>query len=222
MSFKNRETHPSYGMLQFSRTTGGKTSLFGSSIKHRDTIKMYLRHGDVTRDLNNDWFFGGDKIVEVEMSYSQFAECITSMNMGSGVPVTIRYIEGQGRIEDCPFINKKEQFENEFKEYLNKTNEKANSLIDEIGKLFEDKKSIGKKDREDILKKLNMLYSAINSNTEFIYNQFNEQMDNTTLEAKGEIEAFMQNKINSIANMTLVEKKDELKLLENPVEISID
>lgn len=222
MSFKNRETHPSYGMLQFSRTTGGKTSLFGSSIKHRDTIKMYLRHGDVTRDLNNDWFFGGDKIVEVEMSYSQFAECITSMNMGSGVPVTIRYIEGQGRIEDCPFINKKEQFENEFKEYLNKTNEKANSLIDEIGKLFEDKKSIGKKDREDILKKLNMLYSAINSNTEFIYNQFNEQMDKTTLEAKGEIEAFMQNKINSIANMTLVEKKDELKLLENPVEISID
>lgn len=222
MSFKNRETHPSYGMLQFSRTTGGKTSLFGSSIKHRDTIKMYLRHGDVTRDLNNDWFFGGDKIVEIEMSYSQFAECITSMNMGSGVPVTIRYIEGQGRIEDCQFINKKEQFENEFKEYLNKTNEKANSLIDEIGKLFEDKKSIGKKDREDILKKLNMLYSAINSNTEFIYNQFNEQMDKTTLEAKGEIEAFMQNKINSIANMTLVEKKDELKLLENPVEISIN
>lgn len=222
MSFKNRETHPSYGMLQFSRTTGGKTSLFGSSIEHKDTIKMYLRHGDVTRDLNNDWFFGGDRVVEVEMSYSQFAECITSMNMGSGVPVTIRYIEGQGRIEDCPFINKKEQFENEFKAYLNKTNEKANSLIDEIGKLFEDKKSIGKKDREDILKKLNMLYSAINSNTEFIYNQFNEQMDKTTLEAKGEIEAFMQNKINSIANMTLVEKKDELKLLENPVEISID
>lgn len=59
MLFKNKETHPSYGMLQFIRTAGGKTSLFGSSIEHNDTIKMYLRHGDVTRDLNNDWFFGG-------------------------------------------------------------------------------------------------------------------------------------------------------------------
>lgn len=222
MLFKNKETHPSYGMLQFSRTTGGKTSLFGSSIKHKDTIKMCLRHGDVARDLNNDWFFGGDVIVEVEMSYSQFAECITSMNMGSGVPVTIRYTEGQERIEDCPFVNKKEQFEKEFKEHLNKANAKANNLIDDVVKMFEDKKSIGKKDKENILMKLQMIYNEINANGEFIYNQFNEQMDKTTLEAKGEIEAFMQNKINSIANVALVDKKDDFKLLENPVEISIE
>ena len=99
MAFNNKERHPSYGMLQFNRTSGGKTALFGSSIQHSDTIMMRLRQGEVSRDINNDWFFGADVIVEVEMSYSQFAECITSMNMGSGVPVTIRYIKGQGRIE---------------------------------------------------------------------------------------------------------------------------
>ena len=43
MLFKNKETHPSYGMLQFSRTTGGKTSLFGSSIKHKDTIRLKVK-----------------------------------------------------------------------------------------------------------------------------------------------------------------------------------
>lgn len=35
----------------------------------------------------------------------------------------------------------------------------------------------------------------------------------------GEIEAFMQNKIHSIATMTMVEHKNDFKQLENPVDI---
>lgn len=86
--------HPSFGMLSFSRAHGGHSNLFGSSIQHRDTIHMVLKEGTVSRDLNEDWYFGGPEIVEVEMSQSQFAELITSMNMGSGVPCTIKFIKG--------------------------------------------------------------------------------------------------------------------------------
>ena len=52
--------------------------------------------------------------------------------------------------------------------------------------------------------------------------QFNEQMDKTTIEAKGEIEAFMQNKINSIAQASLVEQREQFLSLENPVSIPIE
>ena len=51
---------------------------------------------------------------------------------------------------------------------------------------------------------------------------FNEQMDKTTTEAKGEIEAFMQNKINSIAQASLVEQREQFLSLENPVSIPIE
>lgn len=47
-------------------------------------------------------------------------------------------------------------------------------------------------------------------------------MDKTTLEVKGEIEAFMQNKINSVASASLVEHKDDILKLENPVDINIE
>ena len=87
--------HPSFGMLSFSRAHGGHSNLFGSSIQHRDTIHMVLKEGTVSRDLNEDWYLGGPEIVEVEMSQSQFAELITSMNMGSGVPCTIKFIKGK-------------------------------------------------------------------------------------------------------------------------------
>ena len=88
--------------------------------------------------------------------------------------------------------------------------------------MFEEKKSFTKKDKEEILEKLNRLSMEMNGNREFIYKQFNEQMDKTTLEAKGEIEAFMQNKINSVASAALVEHRDDILKLENPVNMKFD
>jgi len=215
-----KTTHPSYGMLSFSRRTGGKTPLFGSSIEHSDTIAMTLRHGEITRGLNTDWYYGDKTIAEVEMSYSQFAECITSMNMGSGVPVTIRWTEKDGRITPCDFVNKKEQFQNELKERLDEANEISKSLAKEVSEIF-DKKTLNKSDKQEIMNKINHMIAQVSSNVSFTYDCFNEQMDKTVAEAKGEIEAFCQNKINSIAQSTLVEHRDDLLLLENPVDIDM-
>nr|DAZ57115.1 MAG TPA: hypothetical protein [Caudoviricetes sp.] len=79
--------------------------------------------------------------------------------------------------------------------------------------------TLTKADKENILKKLNMLNSDIGCNMDFIADSFNEQMDKTVMEAKGEIESFCQNKINAIASAALVEHRDEILQLENPVDI---
>lgn len=97
--------------------------------------------------------------------------------------------------------------------------EKSKELINEVAELFSSKKTLTKADKENILKKLNMLNYDIGSNIGFIADQFNEQMDKTVMEAKGEIESFCQNKINAIASAALVEHRDEILKLENPVNI---
>lgn len=220
--FGTKTSHPSYGTLAFSRRTGGATPLFGSSIEHRDTIAMTLYHADITRGLHSDSIYGDKKIAEVEMSYSQFAEAITSMNMGSGVPVTIRWTEKDGRIPACDFVSKREQFADEFKEHVNKAMDDSQNLIKEVLDLFNQKKTLTKADKENIMKKLSKLSQNIGCNMDFIADQFNEQMDKTVMEAKGEIEAFCQNKVNSIASAALVEHKDDILKLENPVDINIE
>lgn len=217
--FGIKTSHPSYGTLLFNRAYGGKTSLFGSSIEHSNTITMELRHANITRSLNEDNIFGSEPIVKVEMSYSQFAEAITSFGQGTGIPVTIRYTEKDGRVPECDFVSKREQFTGEFKEQTNKAMEKSKGLIDEVAELFSSKKTLTKADKEDILRKLNMLNSDISSNLGFVADQFNEQMDKTVMEAKGEIESFCQNKINAIANASLVEHREEFLKLGNPVDI---
>lgn len=213
--------HPSYGMLRFSRTSGSATNLFGSSIQHRDTIRLRICEASVTRMLNSDYFNNDGELIEVEMSYSQFAEAITSMNMSNGVPVTIRWMRDKGNIENCPFEDKRKQFENEFKANLNEANTGTEKLLSEISDLFKNKKSLTKTDKDAVLSKLEAIRRNINDNNDFLYRQFNEQMDKTTLEAKGEIEAFAQNKLNSIAQAALVEQREQFTQLECPVEIQL-
>lgn len=217
-----RETfkHPAFGMIGFSRISGGENTLFGSSIKHNDRIVMRLKHGVQERELHNDWYYGRGLITEVEMSYSQFAECITAMNVKDGVPCTIRFTEKDGYI---PYIkenkSKREEFRNEFSDTILKAMEQVQDQINEIQKSLDDKKSLGVKDRKKIISKLQQVKYNIGSNLDFCVEQFDEQMDKTTLEAKGEIEAFCQNKINSIAQAALVENRDKIVELENPVEL---
>lgn len=217
-----RETlkHPAFGMIGFSRISGGDGVLFGSSIKHNDRIIMKLKHGEQDRHLHNDWYYGHGLIAEVEMSYSQFAECITAMNVGNGVPCTIRYTEKGGHIPAIEENNsKREQFRNEFSDTITKAMEQVQNQIDQIQQSIDTKKSLGVKDRKEIISRLRQVKCDIGYNLDFCAEQFDEQMEKSTMEAKGEIEAFCQNKINSIAQAALVERKDELVGLENPVEL---
>lgn len=212
--------HPSFGMLSFNRTHGGHSNLFGSSIQHNDTIHMVLREGVVIRGLSDDRYVGEDEILEVEMSQSQFAELITSMNVGTGTPCTIKYLRGKGHINEADFINKRQQITNEFKESMNERMSDAKEFYDEVNELFTTKKSIGKGDREMILRRLANVTQGMESSSKFIFDQFQNQIDKTITEAKGEIEAFAQNKINAIAQQALVEQKEDILKLENPVDVN--
>ena len=220
MKVRQRKEHPSYGMLSFCRTSSNKkTPLFGSSIKHSNTIRMRLCHGNVDRYLNRDWYYATDLIAEVEMSYSQFAEAITAMNVGDGVPVTILTTEKDGRMPSCDFEDKKDSFENEFKDHLREINEQSIVLLKEVKEAFETKKTFNKTDKEKILNILHHLTMDIESNTNYIYSSFNEQMEKTVTEAKGEIEAFAENRLMSIAQAALIENREDLMKLENPVDL---
>ncbi len=146
------------------------------------------------------------------MSLSQFAELITSLNMGDGIPVTILSTEMQGKIESCPFESKAELHLKEFQEHLRKTYEKSRALLQQIKERFSDKKALTKKEKEEILTTLTTLSYDIESNVDFQLKQFQEQMEKTVQEAKGEIEAFYQNRV-------MEAYKQGLQLQGNPVDM---
>lgn len=200
-----KEEHEAYGMLKFSRVQGGDPSLFGSSVKHSNKIVMTLCHGSVARELSNDWFFAESPVCEVEMSMTQFSEAITSMNMGSGVPVTIRYTEKDGYMKPITFTNKRTQFVEEFRADNLANSKKAIDILSEVRELFERKGTIKTGEKKEIIRKLNQLTTELTANSDFAIRQFDEATEKIVTAAKGEVEAFVANKMQSIALAAIAE-----------------
>jgi hypothetical protein len=203
--------HESYAMMGISRITSSRgENLFGSSLKHQNMIRIKIAPARIDRHLNRDWFHATHvPYIEVEMSYSQFAEAITSLNVGDGVPVTLRRLNGK-QIEECPQIDKRQEFEHEFENQMSDIAKSLKKLTEQAESLLSEKKPPTKADKEAILHGIKMLRQEVESNIPFIQQSFNEQMDKTVLEAKGEVEGFVMHKIIS-AGLDGLQK--EMKLL---------
>lgn len=212
-----REEHPSYGQLSIGRTTGGNPNLYGSSIKHTNKISIEIRHSEKIRDLHRTWYFPRDCIVRIEMSPTQFADALTSMNT-SGVPVTIVRLSGHDFIPECPETHTRQIFEKEFKE-------RAKQVVDDMAvdfKTIKEMLAAGSPKvaaRKAIIQMLDRIQTEIGSNIPFIQESFNEAVDKTVNEAKGEIEAFMESKVRSLG---LEAAREKGLLPDAPPQLGLD
>lgn len=208
MSNKEFEQHESYGMMSFNRFNGGSEVFFGSSIKPDGGIEMTLKTGEVKHNLNHDWYHGKEVIARVRMTGAQFADLITNLNMGEGVPVTLEYANGK-HMSEPPFINKRIQFEENFKQEMKEVSDQMLELTKRTEEILSRAKAPTKKEKEEILHNIAMLNQKVSSDMPFVHKSFNEQMDKTVKEAKNEIETYVNSTIHSLG----MEKMSELKQL---------
>jgi hypothetical protein len=215
--------HESYGMLEINRqTSSGAIPLFGSSIKHSNLISLKVKTASVKRDLNREWIHGEDTVVEVLMSYSQFTQAIMSFNT-TGTPVTISRLNGKSIENDFTKESTRDTFSKEFQEIINKVLGNAAKSAKQAEQLLSSSKPMNKEQREDIKSMLYKIHQDIASNMKFVNECFNKQMDATITEAKGEVEAFVENKVrsfgleamqNQLHNVVAIEmQQDEMPLI---------
>ena len=223
-TLKEKKQHPSYGMIRFARSSigGSGTALFGSSIMHNNVIRLSISKGMMEREGNEDWFLAGtdinDMIVEVEMSYTQFAEAITSLNIGEGIPVTITKVNGTF-VEPCPYSDRQKVMRREVDEATRDLVRQLEKRSEEIEKLLDEKRVLSREDRRNIVSTLKNVRQELKSNIPYLQKLFAEQMDKTVTEAKGEFETYLQNKMNSIALAAISEqmKQEEISLNRNMI-----
>jgi hypothetical protein len=198
MDLKNKETHPSYAQLGFSRVTSNKrVPLYGTSNECREFIRLTIKRSELHRTLHRQWFMGGESLIEVDMAPSQFAEAITSLNVGDGIPVTISTLRENNkyvRVPPPPFKDERDIFDREFKEDVQNIMKNANDLVEEV-KQMATEKTISKKALNVVIEKLEGIQRDINANMPFIAKSFNEFMGKAVSSAKIEFDSFVDNKI---------------------------
>ncbi|HSN25117.1 MAG TPA: hypothetical protein VLT45_02495 [Kofleriaceae bacterium] len=197
--------HESYGILHISRMSStGAVRLFGSPLAtHYGSIRLSISKGKWIHGLHHDRFFGMSKDhIEIEMSAAQFADAITSLNIGSGTPCTVRYIAGR-RIEDPPdHMTEAEHIRENFGATLEKHVNRTSEYRKRIDKLTE---KLGAKAREEIRIALDCMEQALASNVPFVVKQFQEATTRITTSAKAEVEAFVTHAVRAAGLAAIAE-----------------
>lgn len=210
--------HESYGVLLVSRTANsGGLTLFGSSIKHSNTIRLTISRAEEHRSqLHYDTYMGKEQLIDIEMSPAQFAEAITSFGIGFGVPCTIRRFDNK-RVEDPPYESKRDQFSSEFEVQIKDLVTKMVEL-EKTAKDLIDQKTPLKRDEKDQLKEAIFEMTRIaRDRIPFFSRMFNEMMDKTVHAAKMEFESHVQSRATELGLDNLHEEH-QLKLGEEPKE----
>lgn len=182
--------------------------MFGSSIKHSDVICLRIYPASQTRSLNEDRFYVKyQPYIEIEMSQAQFAQAITSLNMGDGTPVTLTSLNGEN-IEACPYEDKREIFDKEFDFKMQEISDQFKKASQDAEEILENKKTLSKSDRDKITSALSCIRQMFARSIPFMYSQFNRQMEKSAVETKAEIESHIQSRMNDLAMKAMKQKLD--------------
>lgn len=187
---KEPKKHPAYGHAIFCRVTG-RVKLFASPLLyHNEFISLTISTSELRHELSRDWRFSGKELIEVYFSAAQFAQLLTTMNVGEGAPCTINHIAGKGKIEPIPENEDTEQgrVKKGFAGELSVLIGKMTAHQKEVDAILE-KRTIGKKDRDVIRTAWAQVRQQVECNWPFVVDQFERATIKLETAAKAEIES---------------------------------
>ena len=201
--------HKSWGMVGLSRVFySGSRELFGSDITNHTGIVLTLKHAQKQRELGRDWTLGDDMICRIVLSPNQFAEMVSNMNVGDGVPCTIEYLQGEGYIEFMPEDNKLVKIEVDRMEKDEEMMQRLKDSAKRLDKLIKDKK-MPKTVGEEILQELCAVHTYLDaSGSDFLRDQAKREIADMVVEAKTQVSDYVNHKIFSVGLEKLMSASD--------------
>lgn len=185
--------HPAQAVIVVGRVSGG-SYLFGSEARHQHFIHLDIHRAEVERKLADDWVHPTEKLVEVYMTESQWAHFVSSMNLGGGTQCTLRYLVGEGSIPEMPQPKSKaDQFEADLKATLADYESQMGHIRERINVMLVNGKA-GKGDLNWLAHEMSILHGRLASNVGFVGQQFSENVEETLIKARQEIEAYFINR----------------------------
>jgi hypothetical protein len=186
--------HPAFGQVVVTRWTSGGPGqrLFGSDLAHSTGITIKPSRASLRRGLSTDWIHATDPVAEFSMSESQWARMVSSIGVGSGVPVTLMaYREGsfyQPPMIAAPELSRKELHGEEMRQRMTEALQEAMEQVNRLGSMIDEGK-IGKKDLRELHATLARAVSHMPGNVAFVFDTFTEAIEQVVDEAKTEVEA---------------------------------
>jgi hypothetical protein len=182
------DEHESYGLARFSRVQGSPGRLFGSAIDHHHFIELTISRGARRRDFQRDWYSPKDEIVSVIMSPTQFAELLTNLNVGEGVPCTIQHVNRK-TMAKCPEKTFAEQTHDDLKGEFKRLAQRIAALSRTADTMLSGPGALKASDKARVKAEIAAILQEVGSNIPFIHECFQEACDKTVADAKASVDA---------------------------------
>lgn len=178
------ERHPAFGLIGASRGQYGPVgaTLFDSDIRHRHTVTVRISTATRHRDLSHDWHHADRRggVVEVELSEAQWASFVSSMNIGDGVPCTIRRREAG----DLPAL----PYEPRLAQSMDEVRGAADRMLEKVREAFA---AVEEKPTKANIRALGIALQNTTPNVTYAAETLNEHAENVVQRARADIEAMV-------------------------------
>lgn len=185
------DSHPAFGVATVARSSGSPRTLFQSDLRHNETIRLTVLTAIRGRSLQTDWVHPRKTLVEVEMSLAQWGALISSVGIGSGVPVTIRSTESDYNIPDLPYEPRIAESLSETRGAVGKLLERAKETLTALQDAIDGKQ--GAKAVREALRNHSASLSNAEGNAVFAVKSLKEAAETVTSQARADIEAQILN-----------------------------
>jgi hypothetical protein len=180
------EAHPAFGVAVVTRRSGGGRSLFQSDLLHNETISLSVREATRKRDLSHDWIHPGRELVEIEMSLAQWGSLVSSMGLGSGVPVTIRRTEHKPFVPEIPHQPRTAESLREVREVTDRMYTRVKEATAALHEAIHEKKGV--RATKEALNALENAVAHAGSNAQFTVDSLVEAGEQVVAQARADIE----------------------------------
>lgn len=198
--------HESYALISVSRCQGSGHRLFGSEFKHSHTIRMEISTAIEYRSLSSSHYHDDKRLVEIYMTEGQFAQMISTLNVGNGTPCTLNYFNGKMMGDPPETETEQELGRKEFADRFKRMEGDIRELAGEMEQIISDGKSVGKLKAKALVELATRMADQFRSNTMFAHEQFEEATNKVIVTAKTEVEAFLNEALRKTGLNSLSEQ----------------
>lgn len=183
------ETHESWLLIRANRVSSHPGAwLFDSDIPHQHYISVTVTRCKRRRELNRDWLFNSETLLEMSMSQSQWGAFVSSFGQGTGVPATLGRLVGVGDVPGAPPESRLNESHREVKEAGDRA---LKQVKDDYAAVMDAFENGGKRALRAALSSLGSTIGNAPSNMEFAAKSLTEHVENVVTKARADIEGMV-------------------------------
>ena len=174
------------GVITITRFQSTPQALFGSDTMHTQGITLTVNTARVHEGFGSDTIFPEDQIVRLTMSQAQWAAVVSSVGLGSGVPVTLDAVMGS-RMPEVQPVNRLEKANQNVEQVIEKTLAELQEQVTALGTAIEDRKGI--KELRNRLNSVKCTMDNLPRNASFAVEVMQEAAEKVLGNVRADIEA---------------------------------